>query len=378
MSRAPVLHELRVGFDGSALTIDGKGAARVQGELLRALAELDPDAPLVVFVPEDADERLLPRPPRWRYVTARMQPALRWEQLGLPLAARRERLDVVLTTSERSALVGVAQVAFIFEHPRHRIERQRRERVPVRQRLVNAVTGLLFRLSTRRAAVVVAASESTARDLAPLRRTPVVHLGVGRKFAPDPARAAAARARVSAPGGYLLHLASDDPRENNETLFAALASLAGWGLRPVVAIAGAARARLPSLRALAERLGVDDQIRWLGFQSDDELIDLYRGALAYVDPSLYEGLPLQPLEAMACGTPTITSNTTSFPELVGDAGILVDPRDAEGFAKAIRRLLEEPAVLEQLRAKALARAAAFSWERTAVELLAHCAAATRG
>lgn len=359
----------RIGFDGSALRRQGKGAERVQIELLKAFAELGSTPELVVFVPAEAEQPELPQPPGWRYVRVPMRPLLLWEQLRLPLAARRERLDLVLSTSERAALAGVRQSVFIFEHPRHRQERQLESGVSLRQRAANAVTTWLFSASVRRAAVVTAASSSTAADMAGARAAGVIHLGVGDEFAPDEAGAARARERVGAPDGYFLHLASDDPRENNETVLEALARLAGSGRRPVLAVAGGARARLPVLKQLAAQLGVDGQVRWLGFQSDVDLVDLYRGALAYVDPSLYEGLPLQPLESMACGTPTITSNVTSFPELVGDAGVLVAPRDVDGFADAMAQVLDDPAGLAERRAAALARAAAFSWRATAAAWL---------
>ncbi len=356
---------LRIGFDGSALRKQGKGAERVQTELLKAFAELALVPELVVFVPAEAAQPDLPHPPGWRFVGVPMRPLLLWEQFGLPRAARKERLDLVLSTSERAALVGVRQSVFIFEHPRHRQARQRESGISLRQRAANLLTTRLFAVSIRRAWRVTAASKSTAADMATTRAVDVIYLGVGREFFPDAAAAAAARARAGASEGYFLHLASDDPREDNETVLGALAELATTGHRPVLVVAGGARARLPILQDLSARLGIADQVRWLGFQSEADLIDLYRGAIAYLDSSLYEGLPLQPLESMACGTPTITSDVTSFPELVGDAGLLVPAGDVEGFAAAMRWVLEDPRGLEALREAARLRAAGFSWETTA-------------
>jgi glycosyltransferase involved in cell wall biosynthesis len=355
----------RIGFDGSALRGQGKGVERVQTELLKAFAEIGAVPELVIFVPAEAKQPDLPHPAGWRYVPVPMRPLLRWEQFGLPRAARRERLDVVLTTSERAALFGVRQSVILFEHPRHRRDRQRDKGTGWRQRAINALTVGLFSLSVRRAEVVLASSASTARDLAGLRETPVLRLGVGREFTPDAAGSDAARSRAAAPDGYFLHLASDDQREDNETVISALAELGAGGHRPVLVVAGGAVERLPALQRLAAQLGVAEQIRWLGFQSDADLIDLYRGAIAYVDSSLYEGFSLQPLEAMACGTPTITTDVTAFPELVGDVGILVAPGDVAGFARAMARLLDDPGELAERRAAAVARAAEFSWTATA-------------
>ena len=99
--------------------------------------------------------------------------------------------------------------------------------------------------------------------------------------------------------------------------------------------------------------------------SDEALIDLYRGAAAFVDTSLYEGFGYQVLEAMACGTPVVASDTTSLPEIVGDAGLLCPPGDAQAFADALRRVLDDSALAGDLRARGLARAAEFTWDRTA-------------
>jgi glycosyltransferase involved in cell wall biosynthesis len=102
-----------------------------------------------------------------------------------------------------------------------------------------------------------------------------------------------------------------------------------------------------------------------GRVADELLPTLYSGALAFVYPSLYEGFGLPPLEAMACGTPVLTSNVTSLPEVVGDAGLLVDPYNVEAIAHGIRRLVEDSALREELKRKGLERAKQFTWERTA-------------
>jgi alpha-1,3-rhamnosyl/mannosyltransferase len=107
------------------------------------------------------------------------------------------------------------------------------------------------------------------------------------------------------------------------------------------------------------------QVRLLGFVPDDELNALYSGARAFIYPSLYEGFGLPPLEAMACGAPVITSNKASLPEVVGNAGILVEPLDIEQMNQAIESLLENDSLHHELRQKGLERASLFTWEKTA-------------
>jgi glycosyltransferase involved in cell wall biosynthesis len=350
---------VKLGFDASSLYPDGKGLSRVQAELLRAIADLGTVPDLTVFAPANAP---LPGAADWRHVVIPPGSMLTWEQIGLPRASRRAGLDVVFTTSERAALWGPPQVVMVIEHPRHRTKRAREVGVPLRQRLVDMSILALFPLSMRRAASVVTTSRATANDIASLVPSRVVPLAVPERFSPG-----------GTAGGYLLHVGSDDPRDNSEVVLEALGELARQGERPELVMAGGIRSRLQPLRELADRLGVADQVRWIGYQRDDTLVDLYRGAVAYVDPSLYEGFGLQALEALACGTPVISSDRTSLPEVIGDAGILLDPNDVQGFAEAMRRLLREPELRNELSERALRQAKRFSWEQTARAILAACA-----
>ena len=106
-------------------------------------------------------------------------------------------------------------------------------------------------------------------------------------------------------------------------------------------------------------------IRLLGYVPEADLAALMNGALAFVYPSLYEGFGLPPLEAMACGTPVITSNRSSLPEVVGDAALLVDPERTRDLADAMGRVVDDAPLREELRERGLKRAQEFSWERTA-------------
>jgi glycosyltransferase involved in cell wall biosynthesis len=110
-------------------------------------------------------------------------------------------------------------------------------------------------------------------------------------------------------------------------------------------------------------------VRFLGFVPDDTLSVLYRLAGVFVFPSLYEGFGLPPLEAMACGAPVITSNVSSLPEVVGDAALLVDPYSSDAIADAINQVLSDPSLAADLRAKGLARAQNFSWQRSVARTL---------
>jgi glycosyltransferase involved in cell wall biosynthesis len=126
----------------------------------------------------------------------------------------------------------------------------------------------------------------------------------------------------------------------------------------------------PLAAALADLGALRERVVFTGYVDDADLAPLYSGALAFVFPSLYEGFGLPPLEAMQCGAPVITSDTSSLPEVVGDAGVLVEPHDRAALAQAILDVYRDPARRAQLAARSLARAAQFSWDRYASETVA--------
>lgn len=121
----------------------------------------------------------------------------------------------------------------------------------------------------------------------------------------------------------------------------------------------------PGLKAYASKFGLDRTVHFLGRVPETELPSVYTGATALVFPSLYEGFGLPVIEAMACGTPVVTSNTTSLPEAAGDAALLVDPESVEEISAAITRLVNDSILVQDLRFKGLKQAARFSWKSTA-------------
>ncbi len=175
-------------------------------------------------------------------------------------------------------------------------------------------------------------------------------------------------ARYGLPPRYVLAVGTLEPRKNLTTLLAAFARLRRNGevdadLRLV--LAGARGWLEEPIFATVRSLGLEDAVRFTGFVDDDDLPAVYSGAALFVFPSLHEGFGLPLLEAMACGVPVVTSNVSSMPEVAGDAATLVDPRDGEGLAAAIGRLLRDEALRDRLREAGIARARQFSWEATA-------------
>jgi glycosyltransferase involved in cell wall biosynthesis len=235
--------------------------------------------------------------------------------------------------------------------------------------------------SLRRAAHVIVVSEQTRRDLlasSPARsaslegRVSVIPLAIDPgQFRPaDEAAVAAARARYGISGSYLLSLTGIEPRKNLPGLVTAWASLPG-SLRPQLVLAGPAPSWSPDgwnlLRPTLEGLpaAIRDEVVITGFVGEEEKVALLSGAEALAYPSLYEGFGLPVLEAMACGTPVLTSDVSALPETAGSAALLVDPREPEAIADGLRRVLSDADLRTRLRTAGLERAATFRWEETA-------------
>jgi glycosyltransferase involved in cell wall biosynthesis len=169
---------------------------------------------------------------------------------------------------------------------------------------------------------------------------------------------------------YILYVGSIEPRKNLLRLLAAFSLLCQWSPKFKLVIVGSPNLWKSSPAAqFAEQKGLNDRVYFTGYVPDADLPALYNGADLFCFPSLYEGFGLPVLEAMACGTPVITSNTSSLPEIAGDAALLIDPYNIDAITAAMRRILEDSTLAQDLREKGLARARQFSWEKTAHQTL---------
>jgi glycosyltransferase involved in cell wall biosynthesis len=255
---------------------------------------------------------------------------------------------------------------------------------PLRHRLVLATALARIR---KQAEVVIAPSMAAAEDVRHFLRVErdrihVIPMGCEPRFHPvaDPIRAAALRRRYDLPERYILFVGTLEPRKNIQTLLRAFAQVTAEMPQDdlTLVMAGGKGWGGEDYRATVESLKLHDRVRFAGFVADDHLPELYRGALLFVYPSLYEGFGLPVLEAMACGTPVVTSNRASLPEVAGDATLLVDPTRPEGLAGAMAAILTDSALSQELRTKGLARAQTFTWDAVAQQTIAIYRAVGRG
>ncbi len=296
------------------------------------------------------------------------------EQLALPALAARARVDLVHSLASTAPLAGpFRRVVTIHDL--------------IYARFPDAHAGLrdkgmrlLVPAAARRSHRVIVDSESTRNDLVELVRIPaeridVVPLGLGAVRREQPLPPAELRARLElGERSVLLTLSAKRPHKNLLALLGALAAIPAER-RPLLVAPGYPTAHEQELRARAAALAIERDVRFPAWLSAAELEALWAMARAFVFPSLYEGFGLPVLEAMARGVPVACSRASSLPEVAGDAALLFDPRSEREMREAIERLLDDDALAGRLRERGIARAAEFTWRRTARLTLASYARA---
>jgi glycosyltransferase involved in cell wall biosynthesis len=227
-------------------------------------------------------------------------------------------------------------------------------------------------VATHRSNRIMTVSEASKRDILRYFRVPeskidVIYNAIDERFGelPDAEEILRVRERYQLNDPFVLYAGNIKPHKNLERLIEAFHTLRRGELQHVkLLIIGDEISKYATLRRAVHRYKLHKHVRFFGFVPDRTLAVLYRLAGVFVFPSLYEGFGLPPLEAMASGTPVITSNVSSLPEVVGDAALLVDPYEPEAIADAMRRVLTDQRLRDDLVRKGLVRASEFSWDRS--------------
>ncbi len=343
------------------------GVSRYIQKLLEYLPRVDDAARYVAFLDKRA-----PAFPGWQvrrswWRTASPPARIAWEQLAQPWAARRAKLDLLHAPvyvgpllSPCPQVVTVHDLSFyLFPELFHPLKRSYLQRA--------------VRVTARRALRVIADSASTQADIVRIlgvaqERVTVIPVGVGEEMAPaDPAAIQAFRRQHELPDHFILFLGTLEPRKNIPLLLQAYALLlAREPNTPYrLVIAGGKGWYYDRIDAAASRLGLAGKVIYPGYVPQTDLPLWYNAADVFVYPSLYEGFGLPPLEAMACGAPVIVSNSSSLPEVVGEAGVIVEPNDPQALAEAIRAVLGDEQRRCALRQAGLEQARRYTWANTA-------------
>jgi glycosyltransferase involved in cell wall biosynthesis len=357
---------LRIAIDARKLRDYGIGT--YVRNLLRHLSRLDHETEYVLLcriedagIAEELGEN-------FRTIAEPARPYSASEQLRIPLDLRREQIDLFHTPHYvLPPLVPCKSVVTIHDCIHLRFPQY------LPNRLAYAYARSSLWVATHRSNRVLTVSEASKRDILryfriPEKKIDVIHNAMDERFGETPTADDVARVQeryqLNAP--YVLYAGNIKPHKNLERLIEAFHMLRqDPDLAHVkLLIIGDEISKYATLRRAVHKYKLHKHVRFFGFVPDKTLAVLYRLARVFVFPSLYEGFGLPPLEAMASGTPVITSDVSSLPEVVGDAALLIDPLDTNAIAEAIRRVLMDSTLHEQLRQKGFTRVREFSWDRS--------------
>lgn len=363
---------MRIAINTLAMKRELYGVGNYIKSLVWSLSKIDRENEYVLFASEDNVCHLRGLGENFRFELAPSNRVFRlpWEQSALPLRLKQKRVDVYhgpafVTPFVKTCgqVVSIHDMTFHLVPERHSLLKQ----MYFRSMIPRAVRG---------SDQVIAISESTKSDLLRIvedvdeRKVSVVPHGVDKRFQPirEAQRLAEVRKKYNLPKEFILFVGLIEPRKNLDTLVDAYAA-DSLSERFDLVLAGSRGWGYSGLLEKIAKSSVKDRIRMPGYIADEDLPALYSAAAAFVYPSLYEGFGLPVLEAMACGTPVITSSVSSLPEVAGDGALLVDPRDTDALASALQRILRDKEFRQDLSRRASQRAQLFTWEQTARKTL---------
>jgi glycosyltransferase involved in cell wall biosynthesis len=364
---------MRIAFDGTTLTPGRTGVGYYTEHLLHHLArEVETSGDELVVVSNQPIDTTYPLP---RHVTVhdRLRFPLRiaWMQMLAGRVLDDVRADVAHFTNGMIPLgASAARVVTIHDMSLKLYP----ECHPLRRRVINRP---LISVAARVADAVVAVSNSARADLLrfhhiPAERVSVVYEAAGPDFRPIRDRMVRGRIRLryGLPERFVLYVGAIEPRKNLPRLVEAFAQARRQGIVHELVCVGPYGWSSRDLYAYVDRLGLRRVVHFTGYVPAEDLPALYSLSEFFVFPSIYEGFGLPVIEAMACGTPVITSNTSSLLEIAADAAETTDPHDRDALAAALVKLATCADWRRELSARGAERARQFSWARTAKEMLA--------
>jgi glycosyltransferase involved in cell wall biosynthesis len=356
---------VRIGIDARKLHDFGIGT--YIRNLLRQLARMDDRTEYVVVCRPEDREALSTLGENFRAVPETAGNYTVAEQVKIPLALQREGVTLfhaphyVLPALVRCRSVVTIHDCIHLMFPQY---------LPNRFALAYAKTSI--GMAAKRATRVLTVSESSKRDIlrfvdAEPDKIDVIYNAYDERFAIDPAEedVVRVRERFQLQDEFVLYAGNVKPHKNLERLIDAFQIVRKRGLDHLkLVMIGDEISKYSALRRAVHRHQLHKYVRFLGYLPEETLAVMYRLAGVFVFPSLYEGFGLPPLEAMASGTPVVTSNVSSLPEVAGDAAVLVDPYDPVSIADGIYRVLTDEQVRKDLSRRGVARAGMFSWEQS--------------
>jgi glycosyltransferase involved in cell wall biosynthesis len=360
---------MRVGIDARLVYYSQAGIGQYILHLVNGLAKVDSENEYVLLQSRKDDTRILEQP-NFRRVSLWTPSHHRLERYALNVELMRLGLDVLHSPDfipphrpSCRSVITVHDLAFLL-YPHFLTKESARYYGHIDQ-------------AVRWTDHIIAVSESTKRDTTrhlgvPEDKITVVYEAANPVFRPvdrDEAKAQV-RDRHGVDGPFILFVSTIEPRKNVPTLLRAVWQLLECYKEDVRLVLAGGRGWLSEdAFSVVEELNLNSRVHFVGRVSSQDLLHLYNAAELLAHPAFYEGFGLPPLEAMACGLPVIVSNVASLPEVVGDAGLLVDPHDVDELTVGLWRILNDDELRQEMQVKGLRRAKRFSWERAARETL---------
>ncbi|MDX9746898.1 MAG: glycosyltransferase family 1 protein [Paludibacter sp.] len=365
---------MTIGIEGQRLfRVKKHGMDIVALELIRRLTKFDIDNQYVIFVKDDDDKTCLDESPNVKICILPAAPYPVWEQVLLPQAAQREKCDILHCTSNTAPLfsnipiittlhdiIYLEKISILSSQGSHY------------QRMGNMYRRFIVPGVARKSKRIVTVSEfekvNIERVLGYSDKLRVIHNGVGSHFVKitDFDVLNAARKKYHLPERFIFFLGNTDPKKNTINVLKAFAEYQLkhnddlWLVMPDYE-----ESVLQEMLSRTVKPDVRDKIRTTGYVPNTELPAIINQCTMMLYPSLRESFGIPILEGMACGVPVITSNTSSMPEIAGDAALLVDPTSTEAILEAVEKVMDDPVLASTLSEKGLQRATVFSWDHMA-------------
>lgn len=368
---------MHIALNCQLLSMNVTGVTRYISGLVRALPRVDPAHQYTLLVNRRVPERLLPQASNVEQRVTHFpingtKTRILWEQFVQPLEVAFRGFDAIHHTDRSMPWLptGIPSVSTIQD-----ISYASFPKTYTRGKVI--YSEITARIAAVRADRIITVSENTKHEMMHYLKVPeekirVIYSAVDDIFQPVSSVKVLqeARQRFDLPDRVILYVGSLNPRKNLVTLIRAYAELKRTTvLSHKLVLVGPNEWKSDPVFQTIRDLGLESEISLPGLIQGLELVHLYNLADLFVFPSLHEGFGFPPLEALACGTPLVCSNRASLPEVVGEAAIMVEPRDVKGLAQAMERVLTDRDLAQQLRGRGLERARLFSWEKTARETL---------
>lgn len=360
---------MRIGIDARLVYYSEAGITQYTLRLIQGLAEIDRENEFIILQSRK-DKHTIVNKPNFKRVSLWTPSHHRFEQYALRLEISSLNLDVLHSPDfippfhrNCQSIITIHDLAFLI-YPHFLTKDSARYYGQIDQ-------------AVKRTDHIIAVSESTKQDIIRLLGVPehkitVIYESAHPIYRPinDQEVLKQTKNKYRIPSDFILFVSTIEPRKNLPTLLKAYRQLLdNYKADAKLVVVGRRGWLSEDVFILVDKLDLAKDVLFLGRVPAEDLLYLYNAAKLLVQPSFYEGFGLPPLEAMACGTPVVVSNVSSLPEVVGDAGLLVDPTDVSELAVAIWRVLTDQALRADLIAKGLKRAQCFSWEKMARQTL---------